>query len=83
MRNSVTPPRSERLPGDQACLHRPQCPDALAPDRIAARAVARHSEQGWSLLCNGVVLFEDGGAFLPDGRVVAPASADIAASAAA
>jgi hypothetical protein len=77
MRNPVTPPRSERLPGDQKCQHRPQCPDALAPDRIAARAVASHFEQGWSLLCNGVVLFEDGGAFLPDRRAVAPASAGI------
>ena len=80
---SVTPPRSERLPGDQKCQHRPRCPDALAPDRIAARAVASHFEQGWSLLCNGVVLFEDGGAFLPDGRAVALASAGMAVTAAA
>jgi hypothetical protein len=32
--------------------------------------VAAHPEQGWSLLCNGVVLFEDYGELLPDGRVV-------------
>jgi hypothetical protein len=34
--------------------------------------VAVHPEQGWSLLCNGVVLFDDDGELLPDGRVVAP-----------
>jgi hypothetical protein len=27
-------------------------------------------EQGWSLLCNGVVLFEDNGEILPNGRVI-------------
>jgi hypothetical protein len=31
-----------------------------------------HPEQGWSLLCNGVVLFEDTGDLLPDGRVIMP-----------
>jgi hypothetical protein len=31
-----------------------------------------HPEQGWSLLCNGVVLFEDAGALLPSGGEVAP-----------
>jgi hypothetical protein len=34
--------------------------------------VATHPEQGWSLLCNGVVMFEDTGELLPDGRIVAP-----------
>jgi len=34
--------------------------------------VARRPEQGWSLLCNGVILFEDTGELLPDGRVIAP-----------
>jgi hypothetical protein len=32
--------------------------------------VAFHPEQGWSLLCNGVIVFEDLGEILPDGRVV-------------
>jgi len=50
------------------CKHQPPCPDALAPDRMAARVKAGHPEQGWSLLCNGVVLFDDAGALLPDGR---------------
>jgi len=34
--------------------------------------VAAHPEQGWSLLCNGVVLFEDTGELLPDGRIIGP-----------
>jgi hypothetical protein len=34
--------------------------------------VAFHPEQGWSLLCNGVVLFDDSGELLPDGRVIVP-----------
>jgi hypothetical protein len=34
--------------------------------------VAAHPEQGWSLLCNGAIMFDDSGELLPDGRVVAP-----------
>jgi hypothetical protein len=34
--------------------------------------MASHPEQGWSLLCNGVVIFEDTGELLPDGRAVPP-----------
>lgn len=54
------------------CQHEPPCPAADAPDREAAHTIAHHAEQGWSLLCNGVVLFEDTGELLPDGRIVAP-----------
>lgn len=54
------------------CNHQPPCPRAEAPDREAAHTVASHPEQGWSLLCNGVLLFEDTGELLPDGRTVAP-----------
>ncbi|MFL5910612.1 MAG: DUF5999 family protein [Gaiellaceae bacterium] len=54
------------------CRHRPPCPPADRPDRDAARAVACHPEQGWSLLCNGVILFDDLGELLPDGRAIAP-----------
>jgi hypothetical protein len=32
---------------------------------MAAKAIAAHPEQGWSLLCNGVIAFEDGGAIIP------------------
>lgn len=31
-----------------------------------------HPEQGWSLLTSGVILFDDGGAILPGGDVLAP-----------
>jgi hypothetical protein len=54
------------------CQHRPECPSADSPDHEAAVVVAYHPEQGWSLLCNGVLLFEDTGEILPDGRVIAP-----------
>jgi len=48
------------------CQHQPQCPSPYAPGRAAARVVVSHVEQGWSLLCNGVVLFDDTGELLPD-----------------
>jgi hypothetical protein len=54
------------------CAHVPPCPGATQTDHEAARVVAAHPEQGWSLLCNGVVIFDDNGELLPDGRVVAP-----------
>ncbi|GAA1774856.1 DUF5999 family protein [Streptomonospora arabica] len=54
------------------CPHRPACPSSDDVAREAARVVASHPEQGWSLLCNGVVIFEDTGELLPNGRVVAP-----------
>jgi Family of unknown function (DUF5999) len=54
------------------CSHWPQCPSTDRPDREAARTVAFHPEQGWSLLCNGVILFDDTGALLPDGQSVPP-----------
>jgi hypothetical protein len=34
--------------------------------------VSCHPEQGWSLLCNGVIVFEDTGELLPDGSTVKP-----------
>ena len=54
------------------CEHAPVCPAASDSDRDAARVIAAHPEQGWSLLCNGVVTFDDTGELLPDGRAVAP-----------
>lgn len=54
------------------CQHVPSCPSADARDREAARVVAGHPEQGWSLLCNGVVTFDDTGELLPSGTVIAP-----------
>lgn len=55
------------------CKHRPRCPSAENLDRTAAHVVRAHPEQGWSLLCNGVVLFDDGGCLLPDGQSNPPA----------
>jgi Family of unknown function (DUF5999) len=54
------------------CGHRPCCPAASAPDRDAALVVSSHPEQGWSLLCNGVVSFDDAGDLLPDGQAIPP-----------
>lgn len=64
------------------CTHQPPCPAATAPDHLAARLVASHPLQGWSLLCNGVIAFHDQGELLPDGRVVEhrPARALVAAA---
>jgi hypothetical protein len=59
------------------CLHHPTCPAADAADRDAARVVASHPEQGWSLLCNGVVSFDDAGDLLPDGRIIPPQRRDL------
>ncbi|GLX02425.1 hypothetical protein Misp02_65110 [Microtetraspora sp. NBRC 16547] len=52
------------------CRHMPSCPSADAPDHGAACLVAFHPEQGWGLLCNGVVVFDDTGELLPDGRSI-------------
>jgi hypothetical protein len=54
------------------CQHQPRCPEWPAPDHLAARIVADQPGQGWSLLCNGVILFDDGGELLPDRRAAAP-----------
>ncbi|ARH89955.1 DUF5999 family protein [Streptomyces lydicus] len=63
------------------CQHQPPCPSADSTDREAAHLVAHHPEQGWSLLCNGVLLFEDTGELLPDGQVIAPHRARVTAAA--
>ena len=54
------------------CPHTPPCPRASAPDRQAAHTVVSHSEQGWSLLCNGIVIFDDTGDLLLDSAAIAP-----------
>jgi hypothetical protein len=50
------------------CAHAIPCPDSDSDNRDLAIVVASHPEQGWRLLCNGVVLFDDDGELLPDGR---------------
>ena len=54
------------------CCHQPACPPADATDHDAARVIHAHPEQGWNLLCNGVIVFDDTGELLPDRRIVAP-----------
>ncbi|MEV7464841.1 DUF5999 family protein [Streptomyces rubiginosohelvolus] len=50
----------------------PPRPTADAADRQAACVSTACPEQGWSLLCNGVLVFEDTGELLPNGRIVTP-----------
>ena len=54
------------------CQHQPPCPLVDAVDREAAHVMVSHPEQGWSLLCNGIVLFDDTGALLPNGHSIPP-----------
>lgn len=51
------------------CSYQSSCPSS---DNRTAHVVAAHPEQGWSLLCDGAIVFDDSGELLPDGRVVAP-----------
>jgi hypothetical protein len=50
-----------------ACL---PVPPRTTPRTRRPHAIASHVDQGWSLLCNGVVLFDDDGELLPDGSAV-------------
>lgn len=43
------------------CPHTPTCPAADSADHDSARAIATHHDQGWVLLCNGVICFDDTG----------------------
>jgi hypothetical protein len=54
------------------CQHEPRCPQWPAADHLAARIAADHPEQGWCILCNGVIVFDDDSELLPDGRTVTP-----------
>jgi Family of unknown function (DUF5999) len=65
-------------PALRSCRHMPACPPADAADRDAAHVVSAHPEQGWSLLCNGVVVFEDFGEILPDGHCTGSRHRDLA-----
>ena len=51
------------------CSH--QLPGAAADVR-PVHVVAAHPEQGWNLLCNGVVVFDDLGEILPTSQTIAP-----------
>jgi hypothetical protein len=54
------------------CCHIPRCPSSDAPHAEFASVVVEHPEQGWSKLCNGLILFDDQGYLRPDGRSVPP-----------
>jgi hypothetical protein len=47
------------------CTHQPACPSAQSSDARAACVVADHWEQGWALLCNGSLVFDDEGILAP------------------
>jgi len=53
------------------CSHSPRCPAADSAARTLAVVIASHHEQGWTLLCNGVVHFDDGVDLLPGGYIAA------------
>jgi hypothetical protein len=50
------------------CAHRPSCPEAIDRSCWTAHVVSDHSEQGWTKLCNGVIVFDDGYYLAPDGH---------------
>jgi hypothetical protein len=52
------------------CNHEPRCPSARDADRTNAHRSIPHPDQGWALLCNGVILFDDGGLLLPTGEAI-------------
>ncbi|MFJ3311019.1 DUF5999 family protein [Streptomyces sp. NPDC086549] len=49
------------------CSHQTPNRDSGAPHIVAA-----HPEQGWSLLCDGGIVFDDTGELRADGNVVPP-----------
>ncbi|MGW2523850.1 DUF5999 family protein [Streptomyces sp. NPDC001617] len=51
------------------CSCQASCPSS---DSLAPHTVAAHPEQGWSLRCDGAIVFDDTGELTADGRVVAP-----------
>ena len=53
------------------CTHDRACPATDAIDWWAARNVTERPAQGWTLLCNGALVFDDLGALLPGGCVAA------------
>lgn len=63
-----------------SCDHVPCCPTADDVDRDAAHVVSARPEQGWSLLCNGVVVFEDFGELLPNGQSIDSRRVDLLAA---
>ncbi|MFF7352770.1 MULTISPECIES: DUF5999 family protein [Streptomyces] len=52
------------------------CPSSLSGCPVSRTGtphpVAAHPEQGWTLLCDGSIVFDDSGELHPDGSVVPP-----------
>lgn len=48
------------------------CEPWNSPAHTSAPVVADHHDQGWVLLANGVIVFDDTSELLPDGTVVEP-----------
>ncbi|MQY38453.1 hypothetical protein SRB17_64660 [Streptomyces sp. RB17] len=51
------------------CSEQSSCP---ASGPALRHPVAAHPEQGWTLLCDGSIVFDDSGELHPDGSVVPP-----------
>ncbi len=51
------------------CYYQPPCLP-MAPDRLAVRIIVASPEQGWSMLRNRVIMFDDTGAITPAGEVI-------------
>jgi len=51
------------------CHHNPRCPASDAPLCCSAHVTADCTDQGWCLLCNGIILFDDGLFLTPGGEV--------------
>jgi hypothetical protein len=47
------------------CTHPTTCPSAESCDARAACVIAEHWEQGWALLCNGLIVFDDDNVLCP------------------
>jgi Family of unknown function (DUF5999) len=47
------------------CSHQTTCPSAESCDARAACVVTEHWEQGWALLCNGLIVFDDESVLCP------------------
>jgi hypothetical protein len=63
---------TELVNADLVYGHRPECPPAEADEHQAARVRVCRPEVGYSVLCNGVLLFDDTGCLMPSGKVIGP-----------
>ena len=54
------------------CSHQTSLSSSAAPFPDRRHPVAAHPEQGWTLLCDGSIVFDDSGELHPDGSVVPP-----------